>query len=125
MVSLCRRRSSSLMISPWKSGFLNPSTTSWTGPIAMSASLRLSSTRRRSSRRPARDTSSARDDEPTAPAADAGGHTQEKAGEMSDTKNMAAGAPTQAGYVAPEHRRRTGWAGMVVFAGVMLIMLGG
>jgi hypothetical protein len=45
---------------------------------------------------------------------------------MSDTKNMATGpAQARAGYVATDHRRRTGWAGMVVFAGVMLILLGG
>jgi hypothetical protein len=35
MVSLSRSRSSSWMISPWKLGWLNPSTSSCTGPIAM------------------------------------------------------------------------------------------
>jgi hypothetical protein len=44
---------------------------------------------------------------------------------MSDTKNIAAAGPTPAGYVPTDHRRRTGWTGMVVFSGVMLIMLGG
>src|SRR4051794_39793323 len=39
--SLARNRSNSLMTSPWKSGLRNPSTTSWTGPIAMSVSLSL------------------------------------------------------------------------------------
>src|SRR6185312_6444317 len=34
-VSLSRSRSSSLMISPWKLGWLNPSTMSCTGPIAI------------------------------------------------------------------------------------------
>src|SRR5256885_230825 len=63
---------------------------------------------------------------PRAPTLDPHGTQQRrKAGEMSDTKNVAAAGPAQVGSVAPEHRRRTGWAGMVVFAGVMLIMLGG
>ncbi len=43
---------------------------------------------------------------------------------MSDGKNIAAAGPTGTGYAAAERPERTAWAGMVIFAGVMLIMLG-
>src|SRR5689334_16585874 len=39
-MSFARRRSSSLITSPWKSGCSKPRTSSWTGPIAMNVSFR-------------------------------------------------------------------------------------
>jgi hypothetical protein len=43
---------------------------------------------------------------------------------MADTGNIDTTGPMASGYAEPEPRRSTAWAGMVVFAGVMLLMLG-
>lgn len=43
---------------------------------------------------------------------------------MADTRNIDTTGPTASGHARPATKRSTGWAGMVVFAGVLLVMLG-
>jgi hypothetical protein len=42
---------------------------------------------------------------------------------MADTRNIDTTGATASGYSQPTHERSTAWAGTVVFAGVMLLML--
>jgi hypothetical protein len=43
---------------------------------------------------------------------------------MADTRNIDTTGQATSGYMPPAPERSTAWAGMVVFAGVMLLMLG-